>query len=85
MEANRRKKIMMFLVAFFIVLSSLSFASAEEYDGMKGVNSVNAIFDMRDGNPKTAVIHLNLIHDTYKELVAMKKIRFSWCSSWRMR
>jgi intracellular sulfur oxidation DsrE/DsrF family protein len=60
MEANRRKILVVLLVAFFLVLSSLSFASAEEYDAMKGVNSVNAI-------------HLNLIHDTYKELVAMKK------------
>ena len=40
---------------------------------MKGVNSVNVMFDMRDGNPQTAIIHLNLIYDTYKELVAMKR------------
>ena len=73
MEGNRGKKIVMSLVAFFLVLSSLSFAWAEKYDAMKGVNSVNVILDMRDGNPQTAVIHLNLIHDAYKELFAMKK------------
>jgi len=73
MEKDRRKKLFVSLAVFSLVLSSLSFASAEEYDAMKGVNSVNAIFDMRDGNLQTAVIHLNLIHDTYKELITMKK------------
>jgi intracellular sulfur oxidation DsrE/DsrF family protein len=73
MKANRRKILVVSLAAFCLVLSSLSFALAEEYDAMKGVNSVNAIFDMRDGNLQSAVIHLNLIHDTYKELVAMNR------------
>jgi intracellular sulfur oxidation DsrE/DsrF family protein len=61
------------LTVLFLVLSSLSCASAEEYDAMKGVHSVNVMFDMRDGNLQSAAIHLNLIHDTYKELVAQKK------------
>jgi len=73
MEGNRKKTIAMSLVAFFLVLTGLSFAWAEQYDVMKGINSVNVIFDMRDGNPQTAVIHLNLIHDAYKELFAMNK------------
>jgi intracellular sulfur oxidation DsrE/DsrF family protein len=73
MKENLRKIVVMSIAAFFLVLSSLSFASAQEYDAMTGVNSVDAIFDMRDGNPQTAGIHLNLIHNTYKELIAMKK------------
>ena len=73
MKAIRNKILGVSLAVFFLVLSSISFALAEEYSAMKGVNSVNAIFDMRDGNPQTAVIHLNLIHDSYNELVAMKK------------
>ena len=73
METNRKKMLVVSLAAFFLVLSSLSYALAAEYDAMKGVNSVNVMFDMRDANLQTAIIHLNLIHDTYKELVAMKK------------
>jgi intracellular sulfur oxidation DsrE/DsrF family protein len=72
MKPNRRI-LLASLTVFFLVLSSLSYALAEEYDAMKGVNSVNVMFDMRDGNLQSAVIHLNLIHDTYKELVAQKK------------
>jgi intracellular sulfur oxidation DsrE/DsrF family protein len=72
MKPNRRI-LLASLTVLFLVLSSLSYASAEEYDAMKGVHSVNVMFDMRDGNLQSAVIHLNLIHDTYKELVAQKK------------
>ena len=73
MKANRRKVVVMSIVVFFLVLSSRSFASAEEYDAMKGVNSVKVIFDMRDGIPELAAVHMKLIHDTYKQLSAMKK------------
>jgi len=73
MELNRRKLLVASFLAVFLVLSSVSHSLAEEYEAMKGVHSVNVMFDMRDGNLQTAIIHLNLIHDTYKELVAMKK------------
>ena len=73
MNTTRRKTLFISTSVFLILFSILSSALAEEYDAMKGVNSVNAIFDMRDSNPQTAVIHLNLIHNTYKDLVAMKK------------
>jgi intracellular sulfur oxidation DsrE/DsrF family protein len=76
MKENLRKLLAMLIATLFLVLSSLSLASAQEYEAMTGVNSVNVIFDMRDGNLQTAGIHLNLIHDTYKELAAMKKNPF---------
>jgi hypothetical protein len=73
METQRNKVIIVSLMALLLVWATLSFASSDTYDAMKGVNSVNVFFDMRDGNPQSAVIHLNLILDTYKDLVAMKK------------
>jgi intracellular sulfur oxidation DsrE/DsrF family protein len=73
MKTNRKKVAVVSIVALFLALSSHSFASAEEYDAMKGVNSVKVIFDMRDGVPEIAAVHMKLIHDTYKELSAMKK------------
>lgn len=73
MKANQRRVVVMSIVVFFLVLSSFSFASAEEYDAMKGIDSAKVFFDMRDGIPKGAAVHMKLIHDTYKELVAMKK------------
>jgi len=73
MGANQRKIVVVLLSALFMVLSGLSSVSAEEYKAMKGVKSANVMFDMRDANVQTAIIHLNLIHDTYSELAAMKK------------
>ncbi len=73
MKKNGRIVVLMSVMVFFLVLSSLSLASAEEYDAMKGVGSTNVFFDMRDGIPKIAAVHMKLIHDTYKELSAMQK------------
>jgi intracellular sulfur oxidation DsrE/DsrF family protein len=68
-----RKAVITSTVAFLLLLSSPSFVSAEEYDAMKGVDSVKVFFDMRDGIPKVATDHMKLIYDTFKELSAMKK------------
>lgn len=54
-------------------------ASADDYAALKGVQSVKTIFDFRDGNPETALIHLKLVHDTYKDqaiLAITKKPEF---------
>ena len=55
------------------LLCAVSVASGEEYKAMKGVESAKAVFDEREMNPKSAALHLRVIHDTYKELVSMKK------------
>ena len=73
MEANRKNMIVLALSVSFLILLSLPCASAQEYDAMEGVNNANAIFDMRLGIPKSAVVHMKLIHDTYKQLAAMKR------------
>lgn len=41
--------------------------SAQEYEALKGVQTVKTIFDFRDGNTEIAPIHLNLVYDTYKD------------------
>jgi intracellular sulfur oxidation DsrE/DsrF family protein len=73
MKTDRRKLVVVLIVTVFLVLSGLSFVSAENYDALKGVDSAKVMFDMRDGIPKIAAVHMKLIFDTYKELAAMKK------------
>ena len=46
----------------------VSAVSGEEYKAMKGVES--AIFDERQSNPKSAALHLKIIHQTYEESAA---------------
>lgn len=64
------KSIKTVLAAFF-VLCLLGFlavsASAQGYEALKGIKSVNTIFDFRDGDPENALIHLKLVHDTFKD------------------
>jgi intracellular sulfur oxidation DsrE/DsrF family protein len=70
------KRKMIALLNLFIAISLLCAVctvSAEEYEAMKGIKSAKAVFDERESNPKSAALHLTVIHQTYKELVAMKK------------
>lgn len=81
MKTESRAMIFNLFVSIFLLLAAASNASAmemerEEYkntEALKGVKSVKAIFDVRIGDPKSAALHLKLIHQTYKEITAEKK------------
>ena len=70
-----KRKIITLLNLFIAIslLCAVSTVSAEEYKAMKGIKSAKAVFDERISNPKSAAFNLNVIHQTYKELAAMKK------------
>ncbi len=40
---------------------------AEGYKSLQGVKHVNAVFDFRIGDPKSAALHLDVIHQTCKD------------------
>lgn len=40
---------------------------AAEYASIEGVESTDAVFDFRVGNPETAVVHFGLIHDMIED------------------
>ena len=40
---------------------------AQDYEALKGVVQANTIFDFREGAPGGALVHLSLIHETYKD------------------
>jgi len=73
MKTNRRGITVLSIMVCFAVWSSLSAGFAEEYDAMKGVDSVKVFFDMRDGIPEVAAAHMSLIHETYQQLTSMNK------------
>lgn len=56
-----------------LLLGSVSTAFGEEYEGITSVKSAKIVFDERESNLKAAVLHLKLVHQTYKDLAAMKK------------
>ena len=70
------KKKIIILLNLIIAISLLcvvSAAAGEEYKAMKGIESAKAVFDERESNPKNAALHLKVIHQTFKEVAAMKK------------
>lgn len=73
MKAHQWKLFAKAIVAVFVVLFSITSASAAEYEALRDDNSVKVFFDMRDGVPKIAAVHTKLINDTYKQLKAMGK------------
>ncbi len=61
------------LFVAILLLCSVSTASGEEYEGITSVKSAKIVFDERESNPKAAALHLKVVHQTYKDLAAMKK------------
>lgn len=69
---NTLVKLIVSLFAIFC-LQAFAVAQAAEYESLEGVKSAKAIFDVRIGQPQSAALHLKLIHQTYKDLMAFKK------------
>jgi intracellular sulfur oxidation DsrE/DsrF family protein len=68
------KRKIMPLLSLLIAISMLYAVSsvfAEEYESLKGVQSAKVIIDERESNPQTAVLHLKLLSQTFKDLEAM--------------
>ena len=67
MNAKYKKTILYLFVSIAFILSSVAISSGEEYEALKGVGSIKAVFDMRVSNPKAAAVHLDLIHKTFTD------------------
>lgn len=70
---KRKGMTLLNLFMAILMLGSVSTASGEEYEGITSIKSAKIVFDERESNPKAAVLHLKLVHQTYKDLAAMKK------------
>jgi intracellular sulfur oxidation DsrE/DsrF family protein len=60
------------IILSLILSACLAFVIAthgfgQEYEALKGLKSIKAVFDVRVSNPKSAALNLKLIHDTYKD------------------
>lgn len=67
MKRTQRKTILTGLISICLLLFAGVAVFGEEYAALKGVNSVKAVFDVRIGTPKSADLHLKLIHQTLKD------------------
>jgi intracellular sulfur oxidation DsrE/DsrF family protein len=63
----------LFLLLTVCCCGTLSDALAAEYKALRHIKEVKAVFDFRIGDPKSAALQMNLIHDIYRDLALMKK------------
>jgi uncharacterized protein len=72
---SMKTKPLAILVLLFAVFfcGTLSDVLAAEYEALRHIKEVKAVFDFRIGDPKSAALQMNLIHDTYRDLALMKK------------
>ena len=50
-----------------LLIATAGNAFSEEYSALKGLKSVKAVFDFELGNPQSALLHLQVIHQTFKD------------------
>jgi intracellular sulfur oxidation DsrE/DsrF family protein len=63
---------LLIVVMAISLVCAVSTASGEEYKAMTGIKSAKAVFDERQSDPKSAALHLKVLHQTFKELEGMK-------------
>jgi intracellular sulfur oxidation DsrE/DsrF family protein len=67
MKTESRKLLLVLFFSVVFLLGGNVNAAGGEYESMKGVYAVKAVFDMRAGSPKSAALLLDLIHQTYRD------------------
>ncbi|MBP1731273.1 MAG: hypothetical protein H6Q55_1702 [Deltaproteobacteria bacterium] len=54
-------------LAICLIVAVAANGFCEEYEGLKGLKSIKAVFDVRVGNPQGAATVLKLVHETFKD------------------
>jgi len=67
MNATYHKYILYIIISFVFISYLPANSIGSEYDALKGLESIKAVFDVRVANPKVASVHLDLIHKTFKD------------------
>jgi intracellular sulfur oxidation DsrE/DsrF family protein len=67
MKSESRTIILGLFLSTCLIFLTVVQGFGEEYEALKGLKSVKAVFDVRISNPKSAALHLKLVHDTFKD------------------
>lgn len=67
MKTKNMISTMLVLFSLFVLLVAAGPAPAGEYKALQGADSVDTIFDFREGDPAGALVHLSLAHDTFTD------------------
>lgn len=67
MSIKSKSTLSVIILSACILLIFAALGTAGDYKALKDVKSVKTVFDFRDGNPEYALVHIKLLHDTYKD------------------
>jgi intracellular sulfur oxidation DsrE/DsrF family protein len=67
MDTKRHINILSLFLSVILLFMSSAISSAGEYDSLKGVKEVKAVFDFRIADPMSAAVHLDLMLKTFND------------------
>jgi intracellular sulfur oxidation DsrE/DsrF family protein len=67
MNTEKKSIIRGIIISIFICIFAAANTSADEYEGIKGLDTIKAVFDVRAGKVKSAALQLDLVHKTFKD------------------
>ena len=81
MKRSSKKSLVSVFFTIFIILLTAGNTFSEEYNTLKGLKSVKAVFDFELGNPQSALVHLKVIDQTFKDknITALTLQRYITC------
>jgi len=80
MKKESRKLILSLILSTCLAFVATTHGLAADYESLKGLKSVKAVFDFRISNPQSAALHLKALYDTCKDksiMAATKKPAFA--------
>ena len=80
MKKESRKLILSLILSTCLAFVATTHGFAADYESLKGLKSVKAVFDFRISNPQSAALHLKVLYDTCKDksiMAATKKPAFA--------
>jgi intracellular sulfur oxidation DsrE/DsrF family protein len=67
MKRSAKIAVISIVVTVFLLTGTAGSIFSEEYGALKGLKSVKAVFGFEMGNPQNALIHLQVLHQTFKD------------------
>ena len=61
------KKYLCTIIIFILSFLETAHLFGQEYEALKGLNSIKTVFEFRKDDPKSATFYLNAIHQTFKD------------------
>lgn len=67
MKSIAKKMTTSLFLSSWLIMAAFSPALGQEYEALQNVKSADTVFDFEIAEPQSALLHLQLLHETYKD------------------